>query len=517
MESGTKSFGELKYDTKESTREKIAILRKGEKSKKMIDVNYRLTQLKKLRAAFVKYEKDVNQSNLNDMGVSEFMSFYTSYSLVKQELDSVIDSIWEWTAPRSVNTPAILAPAKSYIIPEPFGVCLVMSAWNSQYLTLIMPIAQALAAGNVILAKPSEMAPDSAIVCEKILRELDEEVVQVCHGGAEVCEELLKNKFDIILFTGSPQKGVLVSKAAAEFLTPCILELGGQNPVIVDKSANLQNCAYNLVNGRCIFAGQACIAPEYAFVEKEIYEKLITQLKSTVETFYNKDAKKSLDYSRIINDWHAGRLAKLIDTHGGKLITGGNYDVKEKYIEPTIVAYDSIEEMGKSPLACSEIFGPILYIAPYSNLDDCINYINAKDKPLTLYYFGSNKRNKEKIIKNTSSGGFVANDCLVHFTNLDLPFGGVGSSGYSAYHGISGFNNLSHLKAVMDRSEFLVKVRYPPFDNNKQKIMRFLLNKVTFSQHAMLKFFLYTALLITMFYLRNCYSGLVDLNKYFKK
>jgi aldehyde dehydrogenase (NAD+) len=499
----------LQYDSVEQVREKISTLRKGEKSQKMKDINFRVDQLKRLRAALIKYENEIHISNQRDLGLSEFMSFYGSFAVVKKDVDEVIENIYEWAEKRQVNSPALLAPASSYVIPEPFGVCLIMSAWNSQYQTLIMPLAQALAAGNVILAKPSEMAESSAILCNKIFEELDPEVVQVCQGGAEVCIELLKNKFDIIVFTGSPQKGVLVAKAAAEFLTPCILELGGQNPVIVDRSANLQNASYNLLNGRFLLSGQVCIAPEYVMVEEEIFESLLKELKNTLKTFYGEDPKKSGDYSRIINDFHTERLAKLVQNPGGKIISGGEYDLKEKYIAPTLVSFDSLSSMAKSPLACSEIFGPILYLAPYKKIDDCIEYINSKDKPLTLYYFGTDQVNKKLLMNKTSSGAFVTNDCIMHFTNSDLPFGGVGNSGYSAYHGKWGFDNLSHLKPVLERKQMLMKFRYPPFTSGKQKTLKFLIENLKLTQWKLVKIIAISALLVAVYLNKNFFAGVI--------
>jgi aldehyde dehydrogenase (NAD+) len=499
-------FSGLKYDDIASVQAKVAILKKSEKTRKMRDVGFRKQQLKKLCAAFIKYEKEIHESNKIDLGLSEFNSKYASYCMTKRDIEEVIENIDEWVKPRPVNTPAALAPCSSYVIAEPFGVCLIMSAWNTQYQTLFMPMAQALAAGNLILAKPSEMAEASAVVCNKILAELDEDVVQVCQGGAEVCIELLKHKFDVIVFTGSPMKGVLVARAAAEFLTPCILELGGQNPVIVDKSADLENTAYNLAYGRYLLAGQVCIAPEYVFVEQESFDKLVPLLKKTVEEFY-KDPKTSEDYFRIISDFHAERLAKLVTGHGGKTILGGDYDLKKKYVAPTIVTYDSIEELGKSSLASSEIFGPILYLAPYKKLDDCIDYINSKEKPLTLYYFGTNSANKSKIINNTSSGAVVTNDTIIHFLNSDLPFGGVGGSGYSAYHGRWGFDNLSHLKPVMDKKQVLVKMRYPPFTQGKKKVMMFLVNNATLTQWKLVKLLAFVAILFSVYFSRNTLMG----------
>jgi aldehyde dehydrogenase (NAD+) len=497
----------LQYDTEQQVRDKITILRNGVKKGKLLDVDYRITQLKKLKALLQKYEPQIHDSNKRDLGQEHFNSYYASYSTVIKDVDELISHTKSWAQSRSVETPALFAPVSSYILPEPYGVCLVMASWNFQYATLLMPVAQAIAAGNCVLAKPSEMAEASAIVCQMILDELDQDCVQTIQGGAEVCIEVLRHKHDIILFTGSPEKGRLVALAAAQFLTPCILELGGQNPVIVDESANLSNAAYNLANGRFLVAGQVCLAPEYVMVDKKVHKEFLAVLKQTINDFFG-NPKESKDYSRIINEFHTKRLADLIKSHNGTLLTGGDYDIKEKYIAPTVVCFDSFEQMQKSPLACNEIFGPILYIIPYETLDECIEYINSKDKPLALYYFGSNSANKGKIQKFTSSGAFVCNDTVVHFTVSSLPFGGVGKSGYGVYHGKHGFDSLSHLKPCLDRSQMVVGIRYPPFTPGKQKVFKWLLTNVLISQEKLRNYALVTIFLFIAYYFRSYFTNL---------
>jgi len=511
------SLENLKYDNKSSILSKYKKIKRMSNSKAMHDINFRITQLKKLRAAFVKYEKEIYESNQMDLGSSQFMTFFASYSTVLRDIEYVINNIHEWTKPRPVNTPILIGPAKSYIIAEPLGINLIMSAWNFQFLTLIMPLAQSLAAGNVILAKPSEMSAATANVCEKILKELDDGVVEVVQGGGEVCEELLKLRYDLITFTGSPQKGVLVAKAAAEFLTPTILELGGQNPVIVDKSADVENCAYNIINGRFLLAGQVCVAPEYVLIEREVYDKIVAAMKFTVDKFFGIEPKNSKDFFRIINKFHSERLAKLISSTDGNIISGGEHDVENKYISPTIISYNSLIELSRSELAKGEIFGPIIYVAPYDNLDDVIDYINSKEKSLALYYFGTNKQTKNKLIKSTSSGAFITNSCVEYFLNEEIPFGGVGNSGYSAYHGITGFNNMSHLKPVMDKSQLLLKLRYPPFNDKKKNIIKGLMTLSHITQHKLLKIILWTALILSVFYFRNTFSSLLNINNYLNR
>ncbi len=490
------------YDSEEQITSKINLLRKTNKSQKLHDLSYRKKQLQILKSAIVKYEKEIHFSNKTDLGQSEFLSLYSSYAMMLNDIDFTLSNLDSWAKPVSVDVPVAFAPAKSYITPEPFGVSLIMSSWNVQYLTLIMPIVQAIAAGNCVLAKPSEIAASSALVVQKILAELDNEIIQVVQGDAPQCIALLKNQFDIILFTGSPHKGRLIAEAAAKFLTPCILELGGQNPTIVDSSANLENAAYNIISGRYLTCGQVCISPEYILVEESIHVKFVALLKSTLESFYSANPKASEDYARIINEFHTKRLIELIDAcPKHNLVCGGSYDLKEKYIEPTIYNFNSISEFENLVLAKDEIFGPILYAAPYKNVEDAIEYINSKDKPLAIYYFGSNTHNKNLIEKKTSSGGLVFNDCVLHFTSHYLPFGGVGKSGYSAYHGKYGFDNFSHLKPVLDRKEFLMKLRYPPFTDGKKKIMRFAILNMNFTQRKLVNTVILIVALVLAYFL----------------
>ncbi len=498
----------LEYTKVEHIVPKLEILRKGFNSNKTKDLAFRKDQLNKLKSAFIKYDKEIHRSNYLDLNFSEFSSHFNNNSIILKEIDYIINHFEEWAQPRSTDTPVLFAPCKSYLYPEPFGVCLIFSAWNFQWHTLIGPLAAAIAAGNTVLAKPSEMAPFSAKLIEIILEELDPEVVQVVQGGADQCIELTKNKTDYIVFTGSPMKGKIVAKAAAEHLTPCILELGGQNPVVVDETADIKCAAYNIVNGRFSNCGQICVGPEYILVHKSQIEALVNALKETTIQFFSLDPKTSSDYGRVINEWHSERLSTLTKNHGGELIIGGESDIKQKYVPPTIVKYKSISDLGKSELAKEEIFGPILYLAPYENFNDCVDYIKSKEKPLVLYYFGSDKEHKESLKYKTSSGALVCNDTVVHFANHYLPFGGVGTSGYGAYHGKFGFDSLSHIKPIMDRGSRVIPFRYPPFTNSKQSIMKKLL-KLDFSQgSAISKLCILTILLMAIYLRHNISSGL---------
>lgn len=503
----------LKYDNADSIKLKFEKCRELFKTHRTKDVDYRLTQLRLLRAAFVKYEKQIHYSIEKDLGINEFLSFAYNYKAVLGEIDEAIKNLKKWAAPRSADTPALFAPSKSYILPEPYGVTTIFSAWNSQYLTLIMPLVSALSAGNTIIAKPSEMSPYAAKVVELILSELDDGVVCVIQGGADVCVEILKHRSDLIIFTGSPQKGRDVARAASEYLTPCILELGGQNPVIVDASADITNAAINLVNGRTFFTGQVCLSPEYIFVHSSIRDRLIQEMRRIVNEFYSSTPEKSPDFGRVINEFHTKRLSDLFQNPGGKLVYGGkNFSIENRFVEPTLYEFETIPEMKKSKLTENEIFGPIQYLVPYSDIKDCIDYINSKEKPLVLYYFGKDNNNKEMIKKCTSSGAFVTNDTIVHFANHYLPFGGVGNSGYGVCHGKFGFDNASHLKPIMERKEMIMGIRYPPFDNKKKKLFTMAANYLTFSQGQLVRFLAYTILFFVIVYYRSTLIGFVRKN-----
>ena len=494
----------LKYDNKSQVDEKVRKLQKSFTTHKSKDIGYRLKQLKILRAAIDKYEKEMDEANKKDLGHSSFTSFLTNTASIIHEIDVTISNFQEWAKPRYQHTPVAFAPGSSYILPEPFGVVLIMGAWNFNFSLALIPLACAISAGNVCILKPSEMAPYSALVIQKMCEELDPDLVQVCQGERETCEALLSNKFDLIFFTGSPMKGKLVAKAAAEFLTPCILELGGQNPSVVDKTASIRNATLNLCSGKFMNSGQVCLSPEYVFVESSMLKPLKEELKKTVVNFFTDNPERSEDYSRVINEWHTERLSKLVKNPGKGAIKlcGGNFSIKEKYIEPSIFEFENFEDMRNSSLAKEEIFGPIMYLVPYTDINDVVDYINSKDKPLAMYYFGNNPKTRDTLLNKTSSGAFLENDAVIHYANEFLPFGGVGASGYGHYHGKWGFDSLSHLKPVMIRNQSVLGMRYPPYANNEGK-MRFLMKNLNYTQYGVVKFLLWSVLVILLFVFRN--------------
>ena len=492
----------IKYDTTESCKRKYNILKEAQKENKMKNINYRLEILKKLLTIWDKYESEVNKSNFLDLGLSETTSNISTFSIVRTEINHAINNLYNWVKPIKCDTPLLIGLASSYVVPEPFGITLIFSAWNCNFLTLIIPMVQAIAAGNLIIAKPASSSPETCKVCMKICSELPSDVIQCCAGKPEVYTQLLKMRYDLIIFTGSAEKGKLIAEAAAPNLTPCILELGGQNPVIVEKSANLTLAAYNIVFGRHAIYGQACIAPEYIMCDKDIYEKLIEELKKTYIKFYGENPLNSENLGKIINDNHLDRIYKLIKNPGrmAKTLYGNveHYNKEKRFIPPMLFGFENLKEMGKSNLAKNEIFGPVLYISPYEKIEDAVNYINEREKPLSAYLFTSDNNIKKYVQENTSSGCLLFNDTIVHFSSPFLPFGGVGNSGMGAYHGKWGFQHMSHWKPIINQSNILIPVRYPPYTANIKKLLKTFLNYYNFGQKQILKLVLYAILAIVL-------------------
>ena len=304
---------DIPMDTAESCRKKYNSLKEAQKLHKLNDINYRLEILKKLLNLWDKYAEEVSLSNYLDLGITESGNTISNYCIVKSEILHAINNLKSWVKPRYVDTPLFLSTSSSYVKPEPYGLALIFSAWNCNFLTLLVPLVQAIAAGNLVIAKPASTAKETCKVCLKILNELPHDVVYGCAGKPEVYTELLKQRWDLIVFTGSAAKGKIIAAAAAPNLTPTILELGGQNPVIVEKSADLKLSAYNIVYGRHMFTGQACIAPEYIMVDKTVKDKLIIELKKTFEAFYTKNPENSADLGVMVNNHYAERIKGLIE------------------------------------------------------------------------------------------------------------------------------------------------------------------------------------------------------------
>jgi aldehyde dehydrogenase (NAD+) len=387
------------------------------------------------------------------------------------EVNFALDHIEEWIEPKKVKTPFTLQPAASFVYPDPFGVCLIISPWNYPFNLAILPLIGAVAAGNCAVIKPSELAPHTAkVLSDMIAKHFDPEYLAVIEGGVEVSTALLAEPFDKIFFTGSTAIGKIVMKAAAEHLTPLTLELGGKSPCIVDSEADLEMASKKIAWGKFLNAGQTCVAPDYILVHKDRREELVERLKGRILEFYGADPARSPDFSRIINERHFDRLSGLLE--GQSLLHGGRTIREERFIEPTLVdapAWDC-------PIMREEIFGPLLPVLAFEDLSAALEMINARPKPLALYYFGTDPDKQEAVLTGTTAGGSCVNDVIMHISSAYLPFGGVGASGMGAYHGKGSFDTFTHHKSVLKRSNaFDLPVRYAPY-KGKLRWVKYIFN-----------------------------------------
>lgn len=441
-------------------------------SKKSRDINFRINQLKNLKTGIKKYESRIYEALYKDLGKCEFESYTTEVGFVLSSISHTIKNLRSWAKEEKVKTPLYLFPAKSYIISEPYGTVLIIGPYNYPFQLLIEPLIGAIAAGNCVVLKPSENVPNiSKIITEMITEIFPKEYICSVEGGIETNTSLINGAFDYIFFTGSAQVGRIVMEAAAKNLIPVTLELGGKSPVIVDESADIKVAAQRIIWGKTINVGQTCVAPDYVVVDERIKNEFIEELKTQIENFYGKDAIKSKDYGRIVNDRHFQRLKNILDRECDKIIYGGKVDRENRYIEPTL-----IEASWEGAAMKDEIFGPILPIIGYKNLDEVVKRIKKLPKPLALYLFTENQNIEEKVLEEVSSGGACINDTITHLANPELPFGGVGSSGMGAYHGKESFITFSHRRSVVRKTTKInIPIIFPPFNkNNLDNIKRFM-------------------------------------------
>ncbi len=439
------------------------------------DINFRIKQLKKLRKTIVDYQDKILDALYKDLRKSETEGYLTEVGFVLNDLDEAIAKTKNWARPKPVGTPLFHMKGSSYIHYDPYGVTLTISPWNYPFQLLLAPVVGAIAAGNTCILKPSEFAENtSKVIMEMVSENFDSNYLAVVEGGIPENIALLEEQFDYIFFTGSTQVGKIVYQAAAKHLTPVTLELGGKSPCIVDKHIQLEYTAKRIVFGKLINAGQTCIAPDYILVHKDIREKLVKEIKKQITSFYGEDPSQSSDYGRIINKKHFKRLMKLMKS--GDICFGGQSNEEDKYIGPTLLENVQPDD----PIMKEEIFGPILPIIEFNELEEAIQFINDRPKPLALYLFSKRQSHVDKVMRQTSSGGACINDTIMHIANPNLPFGGVGPSGIGAYHSESTFKTFSHEKSVLHKS-FLVDVpiRYAPYGRNSGilKMMMKYLNK----------------------------------------
>ena len=423
------------------------------------EVAFRVAAMKKLREVIRRRYRDVQKALKADLHKCDYEAMMCELTCTLDELNLMIKKTPSYAKKRRVKTPMVVAPGKSYIMPEPYGTVLIMTAWNYPFSLAMLVLTDAIAAGNCCIIKPSELAPATSHLVKEIVEEcFDSKYVAVVEGGVEETTELLKHRFDFIHYTGSTRVGRIVAQAAAPHLTPVILELGGKSPCIIDETADIAITAKRIAWGNCLNSGQTCVEPDYLLVKRGMKDKLAKALWETMEGFYGKNMQESPDYGRILNQRNFNRVKALMD--GGHIMYGGHTDEADCYIEPTILDQVDLD----SPLMQEEIFGPLLPIIEYDTLEEAIGFVNKREKPLALYIFSKNKANQEKILRNTSSGGVCINATIMHNASPYLAFGGVGESGMGKYHAKAGFDGMSNLRGVLDKATWMdLPFIYAPF------------------------------------------------------
>lgn len=424
------------------------------------DINFRIKQLQKLKNVILEFENDLYEALNKDLGKSKVASYITEIGFCLREISLHLKNIKSWSKPQKVKTNQMIFPmAKSFTQREPLGNILIISPWNYPLMLSLMPMIGAISAGNCVTLKPSELSKHTSDVLKKIIEKVfDKDYVKVVLGGASETQKLLKQKFDYIFFTGGEVVGKIVMKAASENLTPVTLELGGKSPTIVDENCNLEKTAARITHGKFSNAGQTCIAPDYLLVNKKIKEKLVEKIKENILSFFGNDIENSKDLGKIINKKHFMRCRNYLQNT--KIIFGGEVNQKTNYISPTLIENCEDEEVMQE-----EIFGPILPIIEYSTVEEAIEFVNKRPKPLALYIFSNDKNFQNTILQKTSSGGVSINDTLMHIVNDNLPFGGVGNSGFGKYFGKASFETFSNLKGIFKNTTlFDIPNRFPPTD-----------------------------------------------------
>lgn len=435
------------------------------------DVNYRLEALGKLKTILENYETEIGDALKADLGKPFLEAYSSEIAIVKEDLHYVMKRLKKWARPQKVASPMVTWPARSMILPEPYGNTLIIAPWNYPFQLTVSPLIGAIAAGNTAIIKPSELTPKTQELLVRLLNSVfPAEYIYCVGGGIEESTALLDHRFDFIFFTGSTRVGKIVAEKAAKYLTPTCLELGGKSPCIVDKNVDMKTTARRIVWGKFLNAGQSCVAPDYILIDKEIYEPFTKMVTETITEFFGTDPHASESLGRVVNTQHFDRLQKLVEP--GKVIMSSASVREEKFMAPTVmkdVAWND-RVMGE------EIFGPVLPLMSYSNLDEAMKNIQMREKPLALYLFSTNSTVQEKVLTNLSYGGACVNDTMVHLTNPLLPFGGVGESGMGSYHGRKSFDLFSHMKSVMVKPFWGdATMRYAPYTGWKLKLIRFFL------------------------------------------
>ena len=440
-------------------------------SNKTKEPGFRILQLKKFKSLLKENEELLYEAIYEDFGKSAYEAYLTELSVIYQELNLCIKNIKNWSKRKRVSTNIANLPSKSYIIPEPLGSTLIIGAWNYPFLVSLVPAISSLASGNTVILKPSELAANTSAAMAKIINgNFPDEYFCVVEGGVKVTSDLLEQKFDKIFFTGSSPVGKIINIAAAKQLTPVTLELGGKSPTFVLSDCNIKITAKRIVWAKFLNAGQTCVAPDYILVDKSIEKEFLAAVKEEIEKYHKTDNDISENYLRIINTKNFERLSGLIDNQ--KVFFGGKTNKENRFISPTILQDVSFGDQ----IMEDEIFGPILPVISFSNLNEVIKEVKQKPKPLACYIYSRNRKEVKKLLKEISFGGGAINDSVMHLSNPKLPFGGVGLSGMGSYRGEAGFRTFSHYKSVLDKPFwFESTLKYPPYTKRKLKVFKSLL------------------------------------------
>ena len=432
-------------------------------------IESRKNTLRIFKTMLLENEAKIYAAVYADFQKSEHEAFLTEFAILIKDIEEAISALPKWMKAQKVKTNLVNLPGKSYVVPEPFGLCLVIGAWNYPIQLSFAPAIAALAAGNTVVLKPSELAANSAqCMAELVAQYFDPRLFTVVLGGVEETTTLLAERFDKIFFTGSPAVGRIVYEAAAKHLTPVTLELGGKSPAIIAPSADLPTAIKRLIWAKFLNAGQTCIAPDYVFVHESIYQECLVLLQQEIDK--NQYALANKNYVQIINERNLARLEKFLDKD--KIAFGGAIDREMRTISPTLLKDVSLDDA----VMQEEIFGPILPLISYTLFDEVLHYIQDHEKPLSAYLFSNNKAEQHAWLNELSFGGGCINDAIMHITNPNLPFGGVGQSGTGSYHGKAGFETFSHLKSVFEKPRlFEVPLKYPPYTTTKMDWIKRLL------------------------------------------
>lgn len=432
-------------------------------------VDFRIDMLKKFRKAIIENDELISAALKADLNKQPFESYMCETGLLLEEINFHIKRLKKWSKTRRVKSGIGQLPGKSYVCPEPYGVVLIMAPWNYPVQLCLMPLVGAISAGNCAVVKPSAYAPESSRVISKLIESaFPTGFVTAVEGGRDANKALLDEPFDYIFFTGSVAVGKTVMEAAAKRLTPVTLELGGKSPIIVDETANLPLAARRIAFGKVLNAGQTCVAPDYLMIEKSVEAPFIEEYKKALADFFPDGDMSGM--VRIINDKHFERVCNILD-NSGSIAIGGARDAETRFIEPAVLTGVPIDSHAMQ----QEIFGPVLPVLPYEKLDDCIDFIRSRPKPLALYIFSENKMNQEKVLNSCSFGGGCINDTVIHLASSHMSFGGVGESGMGSYHGKKSFDTFTHYRSVLKQGKLDVRLRYFPYKSGKEKITRIIL------------------------------------------